>query len=78
MNFSLTFENDQNQTDVSKSNKSLLPVIFKDIGQGHSVYDSDGDLTYYPGLDCCRGDPSCKRKEKEERNDNEYVDNCGN
>ena len=52
--------------------------MFKDIGQGYSVNDADGDLTYNSCLDRRRGDPFCKGKEKEERNDNEDVDSCSN
>lgn len=52
--------------------------MFKDIGQGYAVDDADGDLTYNPGLDYLRGDPSCKGKEKEKRNDDKDVDSCNN
>lgn len=52
--------------------------MFKDVGQGYSVDDADGDLTYNSGLDCRRGDPSRKGKEKEKRNYNEDVDSCSN
>lgn len=52
--------------------------MFKDIGQRYTVDDADGDLTYNSGLDHLRGDPSCKGKEKEERNDDEDVDSCDN
>lgn len=74
--FSITFENDQNQPDISKADKSLLPVMLKNVGQGYSVDDADDDLTYNSGLDGGRGDPSCKGKEEEERNENEDFDNC--
>lgn len=50
--------------------------MFKDIGQWYTVDDSDGDLTYNSGLDYLRRDPFCKRKEKEEGNDDEDIDSC--
>jgi hypothetical protein len=50
--------------------------MFKDIGQGYSVDDADGDLTDNSGLNYRRGHPSCKGKEEEERNDDEDVDSC--
>ena len=50
--------------------------MFKDIGQGYSVDDADGDLTDNSGLYYRRGDPSCQGKEEEERNDNEDINGC--
>lgn len=50
--------------------------MLKNVGQGYSVDDADDDLTYNSGLDCGRGDPPCKGKEEEERNENEDFDNC--
>lgn len=52
--------------------------MLKDIGQGYSIDDADSDLTYNSGLDCRRGDPSCKGKKEEKRNDDEDVDSCNN
>jgi len=50
--------------------------MFKDIGQRYTVDDTDSNLAYNASLDYLRGDPFCKGKEKEERNDNENLDNC--
>lgn len=72
---SLTFEDDQNQTDISQSDKSLLPLVFKDVGQRYTVDDANGDLANNAGLDDLCGNPFCKGKEKEEGYDDEKLDN---
>jgi hypothetical protein len=49
--------------------------MFQDIGQRYTVDDADGNLPDNSGLDYLCGDPFCKRKEKEERNNDEDFDN---
>jgi hypothetical protein len=56
----LTFENNQNQADISQREKSFLPVMFEDIGQGDSVDDSDGDLANDTSMDDLGREPFCK------------------
>lgn len=61
-----TFEDDEDQADISQREKCFLPIMLEDIGQRHPVDDSDGDLAYNPGLDDLGGEPFCKCQEKKE------------
>lgn len=50
--------------------------MFEDIGQRYAIDDADGDLTYNTRLNHLCGNPFCKGKEKEERNDDKDLNNC--
>lgn len=50
--------------------------MFENIGQWYAIDDADGDLTYNARLNHLCGDPFCKGEEKEERNDDEDLNNC--
>ena len=57
----VTFENDQNQSDIAEGEKSFLPVMLEDVGQGHAVDDPDSDLADDAGVDDLCREPFCER-----------------
>lgn len=62
----LTFENNQNQPDITEGQESFLPVMLEDVGQGDTVDDTDGDLADDAGVDDLCGEPFCEREEEKE------------
>jgi hypothetical protein len=39
-----TFEDNQDQPDISQSDKGMLPLELENVGQGLSINDADRDL----------------------------------
>lgn len=54
-----TFEDDQDQANISNGKESLLPWVFQDVGQGFSINNPNGNLANDTGTNDLSRNPFC-------------------